>query len=111
MNVKIGLKLQVTATPAFHSLYDWCFQTLWLCSGMPESPEDDIVMKKHGAEALYSTVKSRLPIGQNIEEEAEQNVAYWIIQIEKPWTIRRWPQSELTTRQYWQHIRVSYQQF
>ena len=28
MNAKIGFKLQVTATPEFHSLYDWCFQTM-----------------------------------------------------------------------------------
>jgi hypothetical protein len=28
MNAKIGFKLQVTATLGFHSLYDWCFQTM-----------------------------------------------------------------------------------
>jgi len=30
MNERIGFKLQVTARPGFHSLYDWCFQTMWL---------------------------------------------------------------------------------
>jgi hypothetical protein len=44
MNAKIGFKLQVTATLGFHSLYDWCFQTMWLFSGTPEDPEDDTVM-------------------------------------------------------------------
>ena len=28
MNAKIGFKFQVTATPGFHSLYDWCFQIM-----------------------------------------------------------------------------------
>ena len=30
MNARIEFKLQVTATPGFHSLYDWCFQMMWL---------------------------------------------------------------------------------
>jgi len=58
MNAKIGFKLQVTATPGFHSLHDWCFQMMWLFSCAPEDLEDDTVMEKHGAEALYSAVKS-----------------------------------------------------
>jgi hypothetical protein len=30
MDVKIGFKLQVTATPGFHTLYEWCFRMMWL---------------------------------------------------------------------------------
>jgi len=30
MNARIGFKLQVTATLGFHSLYEWCFQTIRL---------------------------------------------------------------------------------
>jgi hypothetical protein len=45
MNTKIGLKLQVTATPGFHSRYDWCFQMMWLFSGTPDDPEHDNVME------------------------------------------------------------------
>jgi len=30
MNAKIAFKLHVTATPGFHSLYDWCYDTMWL---------------------------------------------------------------------------------
>jgi hypothetical protein len=41
MNARIEFKLQVAATPGFHSLYDWCFQTMWLFSGAPEDSEDD----------------------------------------------------------------------
>ena len=29
MNAIIGFKLQVTATPGFHSLYDWSYQIMW----------------------------------------------------------------------------------
>jgi len=31
---------------------------MWLLSGMPDDPEDETVMEKHGSEALYSAVKS-----------------------------------------------------
>jgi hypothetical protein len=27
-NARIGFKLQVTAIPGFHSLYDWCYQAM-----------------------------------------------------------------------------------
>jgi len=52
MNAKIGFKLQVTATPRFHSLYDQCYQAMWLLSGAPEDAENDTVKEKHGADAL-----------------------------------------------------------
>ena len=60
MNARIGFNRQVTATPEFHSLYDWCFQTMWLCSGAPEDPDDETLMEKHGTEALHSAVKSSM---------------------------------------------------
>jgi len=84
MNVKIGFKLQVTATSGFHLLYDWCFQTMWLFSGVPEDPEDDTVMEKHGAEVLYSTVKSLMHAMRTKDEEAQQDAAHRMIQIAKP---------------------------
>jgi hypothetical protein len=55
---KIGFQLQLTATPGFHSLDVRCFQMIWLFSGALDNPEDDTVMEKHGAEALYLTAKS-----------------------------------------------------
>jgi hypothetical protein len=30
MIVNIGFQLQATATPRFHSLYDWCYPLMWL---------------------------------------------------------------------------------
>jgi len=95
MNAKIGFKLQVTATPGFHSLYDWCFQTMWLFSGAPEDPEDDTGMEKHGAEALYPAVKSLMHAIRTKDKEAQQDAAHRMIQIAKPWTIRRWSESKL----------------
>jgi len=88
MNAKIGLKLHVTATLGFHSLYDWCFQTMWLFSGPPEDPENDTVMEKPGADALYSTVKSFMHAVRTNDLEAQQDTAHWMIQIAKPWMIR-----------------------
>jgi len=90
MNARIGFKLQVTATPRFHSLYDGCFQIMWLFSNVPEDPVDDTVMKKHGAEALYSAVKSLMDAIRTKDEEAQQDMANQMIQIAKPWTIQWW---------------------
>jgi hypothetical protein len=76
---KIRFKLQVTDTPGFHSLYDWCFQTMWLFSGAPEDPEDDTVMEKHGAEALCSAVKSLMHAIRSTDEEAQQDAVHRMI--------------------------------
>jgi len=56
--VKIELKLQVTPTPGFNSLYDWCFQMMWPCSGVSEDAQNDDVMEKDDTNAQYSGVKS-----------------------------------------------------
>jgi len=40
IDARLGFKHQVTATPGFHSLYDWCYQMMWLFSGASEDPED-----------------------------------------------------------------------
>ena len=98
MNAKIGFKLEVTATPGFHSLYDWCYQMMWLFSGVSDNPEDDIVMEKHGANALYSAVKSMMHAILTEHEEVQQHAVNWMIQIAKPWTVRRWSESKLANR-------------
>jgi len=96
MNAKIGFKLQVTATLGFHSLYDWCFQTLWLFSGASEDPEHDTVMEKPGAEELYSAMKSSTHAIQTEAEHAQLDAAHQMKEIAKTWTIRRWSESKLT---------------
>ena len=84
MNARIGFKLQVTAPPGFHSLYDWCYQTMWLFSGAPEDPEDETVMEMHDADALYSTVKSLMHAILTEDQDAQQDAAHRLIQIAKP---------------------------
>jgi hypothetical protein len=95
MNAKIGFKLRVTAIPGFYSLYNWCFQMMWLFSGAHENPEDETVKEKHGAEALCSAVKSMMHAIQTKDKEVQQHAVHWMIQILKPWTIRQWSESKL----------------
>jgi len=95
MNVNIGFKRQLTATPGFHSLCDYCFQTMWLISGAPEDPDDDSEMETHSAEALYSAMKSWMHAIRTKDAEAQQEVAHRMIQNAKPWTIRCWSESKL----------------
>jgi hypothetical protein len=95
MNARIAFKLQLTATPRFHSLYDRCYQAIWLFSGVPEDPEDEILMEMHGADALYSAVQSLMHAIQTEDQDAQQDAVCRMIQIIMPWTIRRWSESEL----------------
>jgi len=95
INVKIGFKHQVTATQGLHLLYDCCYQMMWLFSGTPDNPEDNTVMEKHGAEALHSAVKSLMDAIWTENEEAQHYAAHQLIQIPKPWTMRRWSESKL----------------
>jgi len=95
MNARTGFKLQVTATLGFHSLYNWCFQTMWLFSGVPKDPEVQTVMEKHGTDALYSAVKSLMNAILTEDQDAKQDVTHQMIQIAKPWTIRGCSESKL----------------
>ena len=95
-NARIGFKLQVSATPGFHSLYDWCYQTMWLFSGAPKEPEDETVMEMHGANALYSGVKSMMHAIWTEDKDNQQDAAHRMIQIAKPWMTRRWSESKIT---------------
>jgi hypothetical protein len=95
MNAIIAFKLQVTATPGFHSLYDWCFQTMWLFSGVPEDPEDETVMEKHGARALYNAAKSFMHVIRTEVQGAQQDAAHRMVAIAKPWTIKMLSESKL----------------
>jgi hypothetical protein len=47
------------------------------------------VMEKHCTNALYSAVKSLMHAIRTEDQDAQQDVAHWMIQIAKPWTIRR----------------------
>jgi len=68
---------------------------MWLFSGAPEDPEDETVMEMHGADALYSAVKSLMHAIRTEDEEAQQDAAHRMIKIAKPWIIRRWSEWKL----------------
>jgi hypothetical protein len=101
MSARIGFKLQVTGTPGFHSLYDWCYLTIWLFSGAPDDPEDDTVMEQHGADILYPAVNSMMHAIWTEDEEAQQDAAHRMIKIAMPWTIRRLSESKLPTENHY----------
>ena len=54
---------------------------MWLFWGAPKDPEDDTVMEKHGADALYSAVTSWIHVIQTEDHDAEQDAAHLMIQI------------------------------
>jgi hypothetical protein len=66
-----------------------------LFSGARDDAEDDTVKETHGAEALYSAVKSLMHAIRTENEEAQWNAAHRMIQIAKPWTIRWWSELRL----------------
>jgi hypothetical protein len=78
-NARIGFKLQVTPTRGFHSLYNWCYLTMWLFSGAPKDPEDETVMEKHSADALYVALKSLMHAICPEDKDAQQDTAHWMI--------------------------------
>jgi hypothetical protein len=78
-SARIGLQLQVTVTPGFHSLYDWCYQAMWLFPGVPEDPEDTTVMEMHGADALNSAVKSLMHAIRTEDRDAQQDATNPVI--------------------------------
>jgi hypothetical protein len=98
MKNSIGFKLQVIATPGFHSLYDLGFGTVWLYSGASDDPDNDTVIEKHSAEAFHSAVKSLMNAIWSKHDEAQQDVAHRMIQTAKPCTIRRWSQLKFANR-------------
>ena len=89
MSLKIRFKRQVTAIPGFHSLYNCCYQTRWLFSGAPEDPEDETMMEKHGIKALNGAVMCLTHTIRSEDEDIQHLAAHWMIQIAKPWAIKR----------------------
>jgi len=92
---ELDSNFNVTATPGFHSLYDWCYQAMWLLCGVPEDPEDVTLMEKDGANALYSAVMSLMHAIRTEDEDAQHDATHWMSQIAKPLAIRRWLESKL----------------
>ena len=51
--------------------------------------------EKHGADGLYSAVQCMMYAIWTKDKDAQQDVAHQMIQIAKPWTIRRWSEFKL----------------
>jgi hypothetical protein len=52
-------------------------------------------MEMHGADTLYSAVKSLMHAIWTEDQDAQQDAVHRMIQIAKPWTIRRWSESKV----------------
>jgi hypothetical protein len=62
---------------------------MWLFSGVPDHPQDDMLMAKHGANELHSAVKNLMHAIWPEHKEAQQDAAHWMIRIVKPWMVWR----------------------
>jgi len=81
--------------PGFRLLHDWCYQAMWLFSVAPEDPENDTMMEMYDTDELYSTVKSLMHAIRTQDQDTQQDASHQMIQIAKPWTIRRWSELKL----------------
>jgi hypothetical protein len=90
-----GFKLQVTTTPGFHSLCEWCFLTMWQFSGAPEDPDNETVLAKPSADAVVSAVKGLMNAIRTGDQDTQQDAAHLRIQISEPWRIKWWSESKL----------------
>ena len=85
----IGFKVQVTATPAYHSLRDWAHLMRWLFA-IPEVAEDLDAVAKHGPAALEkSIVDIQRAVSKDLPAHEQQAAAQAMIDVVWPWTIRR----------------------
>jgi len=101
MKARIWFKLQVTATTRFLSLFDLCYQSLWLIPAPSEHAVEDVAMPLHGAEVLYSAVKSLMHAIWTGREEDQQDVVYRMTHTHHSWTIRQWSLEDHQDVVYW----------
>ena len=93
----ISFKVQVTATPAYHSLRDCANLTHWLFA-IPEVAEDPDAVAKHGPAALEKAVVDiQRAVSKDLPAHEQQAAVQAMIDIVRPWTIRRWTESKLAS--------------
>jgi len=68
---------------------------MWLFPGASEDPEDQTVMEQYSTEELYFAAKTLMHAIWTEDKDSQQETAYRIIVIAKPWTISRWSESKL----------------
>ena len=93
----IGFKIQVTATSAYHSLRDWANLTRWLFA-IPEVAEDRDAVTKHSPVTLEKAVMDiQHTVSKDLPAHEQQAAAQAMIDVVRPWMIRRWTESKLTS--------------
>jgi hypothetical protein len=96
-DAQIGFKIQVTATPAYHSLADWGNTSSWLFH-IPAVVQDEGELIHHGPRAMIRAVRELEQAVKHQESLAEQKeAAMRLIDVARPWTIRRWAESRLAS--------------
>ena len=97
MEAKIGFKVQVTATPAYHSLRDWTNISRWLFV-IPNEVEIPDSVSYHGPIALAKAVANvQRAVSKALPSDEQQAAAQAMIEVIRPWTIRRWTESKLAS--------------
>ena len=95
MKAEIGFKVQVTATPAYHSLRDWANLSRWLLA-IPHEVEVAESVSRHGPVALGKAVANvQRAVSKALPPDEQQAAAAEMIEVARPWTIRRWTESKL----------------
>jgi len=79
----------------FYSLYDWCYQMIWVFSGAPENTENNTMMENNGAETVYCAARGLMQAIWTEDAEAQHDAAHQMIQNGKRLTILRWSESKL----------------
>ena len=95
MEAKIGFKVQVTTTPAYHSLRDWTNISRSLFD-IPNEVEMPDSVSYHGPIALAKAVANvQREVSKALPLDKQQAAAQAMIEVVRPWTIRRWTESKL----------------
>jgi hypothetical protein len=71
---------------------------MWPCLDIPDNPEDAAGMENHGADALYSAVKSVMSATRSEYENTQQDSAHRTMEIANSWRVRRLSQLKQANR-------------
>ena len=97
MEAKIGFKVQVTSTPAYHLLQDWRNISRWLFV-IPNEVEMPDSVSYHGPIALAKAVANvQRGVSKALQSDEQQAAAQMMSEVIRPWTIRRWTESKLVS--------------
>jgi hypothetical protein len=77
--------VQVTVTPAYHSLKNWGNTTQWLFT-IPDMPENERAADGHGSKPLLSAITAlQTAATKGSSSEAQQEAASVMTEVTYPW--------------------------